>query len=305
MRQARRFSKTARLRQLSQPGALILLSGCSAGVLDPQGPVGAAEKMILINSLGIMMAIAVPTILATLGMAWWFRASNVKARYRPDWDYSGRVELVTWSIPAMAILLLGGIAWVGSHDLDPPKPLASTVKPVNVEVVSLDWKWLFIYPDQGIASVNRLVVPAGVPISFRLTSATVMNSFFVPQLGSQIYTMSGMTTRLNLQADKPGSYVGLSAQFSGDGFSGMRFRLDAVSAVQYAAWLAVTKGKAPALDAASYRELAKPSTNVAPIYYGSVPSGMFDAIAVLKPVPVSSSVAAAPREASSSPSKKV
>ena len=131
------------------------LGGCSEGVLDPKGPIAAAERQILFNSLGIMLAIVIPTILATLGVAFWFRASNSRARYLPDFEYSGRLELLVWSIPAMTVLLVGGVAWVGSHDLDPRKPIASTVKPVSVQVVSLDWKWLFIYPDQGIASVNQ------------------------------------------------------------------------------------------------------------------------------------------------------
>ena len=195
-----------------------MLGGCSEGVLDPKGPIAAAERQILFNSLGIMLAIVIPTILATLGVAWWFRSSNKRARYLPNFDYSGRLEMLVWSIPAMTVLLVGGVAWVGSHDLDPRKPIASTVKPVRVQVVSLDWKWLFIYPDQGIATVNQLTIPVGTPVSFELTSSGVMNSFFVPQLGSQIYTMAGMVTRLHLQADHPGTYRGLSAQFSGDGF---------------------------------------------------------------------------------------
>ena len=265
--------------RITPVGLVLLLSGCApSGVMDPQGPVGAAEKLILFNSLGIMLAIVIPTILATLGVAWWFRASNTKARYRPDWEYSGRVELVVWAIPAMVVLLLGGIGWVGSHDLDPPKPIASPTKPLDVEVVSLDWKWLFIYPDQSIASVNRLVVPAGTPIRFRLTSASVMNSFFVPQLGSQIYTMSGMATRLNLQADKPGSYPGLSAQFSGDGFSDMRFTVDAVTPQQFAGWSAGAKGQGPMLDAAGYTALAQQSKKIAPFTYRQVAPGLFDAI---------------------------
>src|SRR5580704_13909285 len=159
------------------------LGGCSEGVLDPKGPIASAERLILLNSTGIMLAIVIPTMLATLAVAFWFRSSNWRARYRPDFTYSGRLEMLVWSIPIMTVLLVGGVAWVGSHDLDPPKPIASAVKPVRVQVVSLDWKWLFIYPDQGIAAVNQLTVPEGTPISFELTSAGVMNSFFVPQLG--------------------------------------------------------------------------------------------------------------------------
>src|ERR1700692_1606463 len=154
-----------------------MVSGCSEGVLDPKGPIAAAGRLILFNSLGIMLAIVIPTILATLAVGFWFRASNRRAAYLPDFDYSGRLELLVWSIPAMTVLLVGGVAWIGAHDLDPRKAIASTVRPVTVRVVSLDWKWLFIYPEQGIASVNHLVVPVGTPISFELTSSTVMNRF--------------------------------------------------------------------------------------------------------------------------------
>src|ERR1700751_1978538 len=159
-----------------------ILGGCSEGVLDPKGPIAAAERQILFNSLGIMLAIVIPTILATLGVAYWFRSSNERARYLPDFAYSGRLEILVWSIPAMTVFLVGGVAWVGSHDLDPRKLIASTAKPVSIQVVSLDWKWLFIYPEQGVASVNQLTIPAGTPVSFELTSSGVMNSFFVPQL---------------------------------------------------------------------------------------------------------------------------
>jgi cytochrome o ubiquinol oxidase subunit II len=258
---------------------ILALAACSGdGVLDPQGPIASAEKTILFNSLGIMLAIVIPTILATLGVAWWFRASNARAKYLPDWEYSGRLEMVVWSIPAMTVLLLGGIGWVGSHDLDPPKPIPSTTNPVEVDVVSLDWKWLFIYPDLGIASVNRLVVPAGAPVTFALTSSGVMNSFFVPQLGSQIYTMAGMTTHLQLQADQPGTYPGLSAQFSGDGFSDMSFTVDAVSPDKFTEWVGATRGKGQELDPKSYRALAQPSKAVAPATYGSVSQDLFQTI---------------------------
>jgi len=258
--------------------ACLAIGGCNRGLLDPVGPVGHAEKMILINSTAIMLAIVIPVIIATIAFAWWFRRGNAKATYRPDWEYSGAVEMVVWAIPALTIMLLGGIAWIGSHDLEPSKPLQSPVQPLKVEVVSLDWKWLFIYPDQGIATVNQLVVPAGVPVSYRLTSATVWNGFFVPQFGTMIYTMPRMTTRLNLQADRPGVYDGLSSHFSGDGFSGMRFKVHAVPPGQFSAWARGARGATPALDGHTYTDLAKPSSYVAPITYGSVAPGLFDAI---------------------------
>jgi cytochrome o ubiquinol oxidase subunit 2 len=254
------------------------LGGCSEGVLDPKGPIASGERQILFNSLGIMLAIVIPTILATLGVAFWFRSSNTRAVYLPDFEYSGRLELLVWSIPAMTVLLVGGVAWIGAHDLDPHKPISSTAKPLNVQVVSLDWKWLFIYPEQGIASVNQLTVPAGIPISFELTSATVMNSFFVPQLGSQIYTMSGMATHLQLQADHVGAYPGLSANFSGDGFADMRFTVDAVPPEQFAQWVTAARNGGPELDAASYVDLAKPSHAVAPFTYRTVAPGLFSGI---------------------------
>jgi len=249
-----------------------------AGVLDPQGPIGTAERLILLNATAIMLAVVIPVIVLMLGVAWWFRAGNARAQYRPDWAYSGPVELVVWSIPALVVLFLGGIAWVGSHDLDPPKPIVSQAKPIEIEVVSLDWKWLFIYPQQGVASVNRLVVPTGTPLSFRITSASVMNSFFVPQLGSQIYAMAGMTTRLHLQADKPGTYPGLSAQFSGDGFSDMRFEVVAVPQAQFDAWLTSARAAKDKLDAGSLARLAKPGISPLPLTYASVPAQLFDTI---------------------------
>jgi cytochrome o ubiquinol oxidase subunit II len=261
-----------------------------SGVLDPQGPIGLAERTILFNATAIMLAVVIPTIILTLVFAWWFRQTNTKARYLPDWSYSGSIEVVVWSIPVLVIVFLGGIAWVGSHDLDPAKPIESTVQPIRIQVVSMDWKWLFIYPDHGVAAVNRLVVPAATPISFQLTSATVMNSFFVPQLGSQIYTMAGMTTRLHLQADKPGTYPGISAQFSGEGFSSMRFDVVAQSESDFAAWLAATRSNGRALDATSYAELEKPTMALPPSTFGSVAANFFDGIVKMDmhgPTPVS------------------
>jgi cytochrome o ubiquinol oxidase subunit 2 len=222
-----------------------------------------------------MLAIVIPTILATLAVAFWYRASNRRAQYLPDFEYSGRLELLVWSIPTMTVLLVGGVAWVGAHDLDPRKPIDASAKPVTIQVVSLDWKWLFIYPEQGIASVNHLTIPVGTPVSFELTSASVMNSFFVPQLGSQIYTMSGMTTHLWLQADQVGSYPGLSANFSGEGFADMRFTVDAVAPEQFTHWIAAAQGNGPVLDPAAYADLLKPSQAIVPYTYRSVAPEMF------------------------------
>jgi len=248
------------------------------GVLDPHGPVAAAERTILLNATVIMLAVIVPVIVLTLAFAWWFRAGNRRARRDPDWAYSGAIEVTVWSIPALVILFLGGIAWIGSHDLDPARPLSSRSPPLTVQVVSLDWKWLFIYPELGVASVNRMVVPAGTPLRLRLTSATVMNSFFVPQLGSQIYTMGGMTTTLHLLADHPGTYAGLSANFSGDGFSDMRFDAVALAPDEFARWLAGVRSAAAPLDAAHYAALARPGVAAATATYAPVAPGLFETI---------------------------
>src|SRR5882724_3839894 len=247
-----------------------ILGGCTEGVLDPKGPIAVADRQILLNALGIMLAIVIPVALATLGVAFWFRASNVRARYRPDFTYSGRLEMLVWSIPLMTVLLVGTVAWIGAYDLDPPKPIVSSTKPLKIQVVSLDWKWLFIYPQQGVASVNHLTIPAGTPVSFQLTSSGVMNSFSVPQLGGQIYTMAGMVTRLHLQADQTETFRGMSANYSGAGFSDMYFNVDAVPAEGFAQWVAATRTTGPVLDAQTYADLAKPSQAVAPFTYRAV-----------------------------------
>ena len=266
------------LRGLVVCAAAVVASCSQTGVMDPRGPVAAAEWLLMINATEIMLVVVVPVILLTLWVAWWYRASNERAGRDLDWRYQGGVEFVTWSIPALVVILLGGVTWIGAHQLDPRAPLPGNAKPVRVDVVSLDWKWLFIYPDQGIAAVNQLVLPVATPVSFRLTSATVMNAFFVPQLGSQIYTMGGMTTHLSLLADKPGEYPGFSANFSGDGFSEMRFVVKSVPAGDFNAWLEQARGTGSALDEASYAELAKPRKGVPPTTYRSVEPKLFERI---------------------------
>ena len=256
-------------------------AACHASVLDPQGPIGHADRTILIDSLAIMLAIVIPTIVATLGFAWWFRASNPRARRLPEWAFSGQIELVVWSIPVMVIILLGGVTWLGSHQLDPAKPLSSPARPIDIQVVSLDWKWLFIYPRQHVASVNQLVVPAGVPLRFSLTSASVMNAFFVPQLGSMIYTMNGMATTLYLQADRPGTFRGISAHYSGEGFSDMHFDVRALSSGEFAAWIETTRSEGQALTADRYSALATQSVNVPVTLYNDVDPHLFDKIVML------------------------
>jgi cytochrome o ubiquinol oxidase subunit 2 len=251
-------------------------------VLYPAGPVGEADYTLLIDSLAIMLAIVVPTIVAILGCAWWYRASNTRAHYLPGFVYSGQLEIIVWAIPLLTIMLLGGVAWVGAHDLDPAKPLPSKDAALTVQVVSLDWKWLFIYPDQKVASVNHLVIPAGVPVHFDLTSASVMNAFFIPQLGSMIYTMNGMRTQLNLAADAPGTFAGLSSHFSGDGFSTMHFDVDSVAADRFSGWVnEARQGGTSALTSQSYAELSKQTQSVAPFTYKDVEPGLFQKIVTL------------------------
>jgi cytochrome o ubiquinol oxidase subunit II len=273
--------RSCRTRRLhwSVVGAAILVASCRPeGVLDPRGPIASAERLLLINATAIMLVVVIPVIVATLAFAWWYRSSNTRASRGTDKSYEGRIEFVVWSIPALTVILLGGVIWIGSHQLDPRAPIPGKSDPLRVDVVALDWKWLFIYPDQGVAAVNQLVIPAGTPVEFRLTSATVMNSFFVPQLGSQIYTMGGMTTHLNLLADRPGEYPGFSANFSGDGFSEMRFVVNAVPAGDFNAWLEQVRGTGSTLDDAEYAELAKPSKAVPPTTYRSVEPNLFERI---------------------------
>jgi cytochrome o ubiquinol oxidase subunit 2 len=257
--------------------ACVLCSCRKAGVLDPQGPVSAAERLILLNATAIMLVVVVPVIVLTLAVAWWYRASNTRAVRRPEWSYSGQVELVVWAIPAMVVILLAGVAWIGSQQLDPARKLESREKPIRIEVVSLDWKWLFIYPDQQVATVGQLVVPIGTPIEFVLTSATVMNAFFVPQLGSQIYTMPGMTTHLSLLAEHAGDYPGFSSHFSGDGFSDMRFTLHAVPNAEFGEWIARTRSQGVELNDAAYMQLMR-GGNVASRNYGRVDAMLFEHI---------------------------
>jgi cytochrome o ubiquinol oxidase subunit 2 len=248
-------------------------------ILDPQGPIGAADKTILIDSIAIMLAIVLPTIIAIFAFAFWFRDSNTRAFYWPNWEYSGRIELVVWSIPALTVILLGGVAWIGSHQLDPAARVEGTGSPIRIQVVSLDWKWLFIYPDQRIATVNALTVPAGAPLDFELTSGSVMTAFFIPQFGSMIYTMNRMVTRLHLRADNEGTYQGLAAHFSGDGFPDMLFDVHVVSQLAFADWVAGIARTDRVMNAESYGKLARQSVETSKLTYRLDDPRLFDAIA--------------------------
>ncbi len=263
--------------------AALVLSGCHMAVMDPQGPIGMQEKDLIILAVLLMLIPVVPVIFMTLWFAWRYRASNTKATYAPDFEHSNRIEAVVWAIPTLIIIALGAVTWVSTHALDPRAPLAAQspqaqVKPVEVEVVSLDWKWLFIYPEYNVASVNELALPVGTPVHFKLTSASVMNSFFIPQLGSQIYTMTGMETQVSLRADRAGSYDGISANYSGEGFAGMKFKANAMSDADFKAWIARAQASGAALDSPAYTALAKPGMTDKPVYYTTADPMLFHKI---------------------------
>jgi cytochrome o ubiquinol oxidase subunit 2 len=257
------------------------LTSCS-GVLNPVGPVGEGDAKILIDSTAVMLAIVIPTIVLAFWMAWHYRASNTTAEYLPYWSYSGRIEAVVWSIPILTIMFIGGLIWIGSYQLDPFKPLPSKTAPIEVQVVSLDWKWLFIYPHEGIATINQLVVPAATPVHFSITSASVFNVFFVPRLGSMIYAMPGMVSQLHLQADDPAELWGTSAQFSGDGFSDMQFQVRSVSDADFQNWVNSVRSSGATLDQAAYTNLMQQTQRVPPSTYKATDPQLFDAIATQK-----------------------
>lgn len=247
-------------------------------VLDPAGPISAGNGQILINSLLVMLVIVIPTLCVTIFFAWWFRQSNPKAKYRPDWAHSGHIELIVWGIPLLVVFFLSGLIWVGSHELDPGKPINENEQHLQIDVVSLDWKWLFIYPANLSASLNELVLPINTEIHFRVTSGTVMNMFFIPQLGSMIAAMNGMESHLHLKATQSGVYQGMAAQFSGEGFSDMQFSVRVVSDDEFHNWLATTTKSADVLDEKRYLLLAQKRSVEKPHFYGSVDPTLFKMI---------------------------
>jgi len=256
-----------------------LLQGCGELiVLNPKGPVGDSERTLILTSFGLMLVVVIPVIFMSLYFPLKYRASNKKARYEPNWSYSKRIEIVMWLIPLVIVGILSGLVWTETKRLDPYLPLEPSARQLPIEVVSLDWKWLFIYPEQNIAVVNEMYFPAKEPLSFSLTSDTVMTSFFIPQLGSQIYAMAGMKTKLHLLADEPGVYAGQNQQISGDGFSTMSFKAVAVSPEEFEAWVAKVKSSPEELDFARFEELKKPSAAVPPTYFSSVAPGLFEKI---------------------------
>lgn len=266
----RNLSKVALVTSVS------LLAGCQGGVLDPKGQVGMDEKYLIILSTLLMLLVVIPVIAMTLYFSWKYREGRDHEIYAPKWAHSQKIELVIWVVPIIIILILGVITWRSTQALDPYKPLEHERDHLTVEVISLNWKWLFIYPDQGIASVNELVIPINTPVEFKITSDTTMNSFFIPQLGSQIYTMAGMETKLHLIADQPGTFKGFSANYSGAGFTGMKFDTIATPTDEgFTQWIEQAKQSNQPLTLASYQQLAEPSEDNPVSYYSSVSERLF------------------------------
>lgn len=265
---------------------LPLLAGCKTVVLHPSGDVAARQAHLLVQSTLLMLIIIVPVMALTIWFAWRYRASNRKASYLPDWDHSTKLELVIWAIPLLIIVSLGALTWVGTHLLDPYRPLdrisadkpATGEAPLQVQVVAMDWKWLFIYPEQGIATVNDLAVPVDRPVEFTLTSTSVMNSFYIPAMAGMIYAMPGMQTTLHGVFNEAGEYQGLASHYSGAGFSGMRFKTHVVDQAGFDDWIAKAAASGQVLDRARYLELEHPSENVAPTAFAQVDPMLFQRV---------------------------
>lgn len=266
---------------------LATLSGCNMVVMAPSGDIAAQQRDLIVVSTILMLVIIVPVIFLTLFFAWRYRQSNTAATYDPEWHHSTGLEVIIWSAPLAIIIALGAITWVSTHKLDPYRPLdridaarpvTDAVKPITVEVVALDWKWLFFYPDYGIATVNEMAAPVDVPINFKLTASSVMNSFYVPALAGMIYTMPGMETKLHAVINKAGEYEGLSSNYSGDGFSHMRFKFHGLDQAGFDAWIARVKQNGTALNRDAYLKLEKPSSKEPVRYYASVDDGLYDAV---------------------------
>ncbi|POR53264.1 ubiquinol oxidase subunit II [Bosea psychrotolerans] len=277
----------SRFRIIAVLPLLALLGGCNFVVLAPAGDVAAQQRDLVVISTILMLLIIIPVMALTVFFAWRYRHSNKEARYEPDWDHSTGLELVIWSAPLLIIICLGALTWMGTHLLDPyrqlgriaaGRPVPQTAKPLEVNVVALDWKWLFIYPEYGVATVNELAAPVDRPISFRITSSSVMNSFYVPALAGQIYAMAGMQTRLHGVINRPGRYQGFSANYSGAGFSGMRFAFHGLTDADFDGWIAQAKAADGALDRATYLQLERPSENDPVRRYANVDPKLFNAI---------------------------
>ncbi|WP_430441690.1 ubiquinol oxidase subunit II [Shinella sp.] len=269
------------------PLMLVLLTGCNMVVMSPSGDIAAQQRDLIVVSTILMLIIIVPVLAMTLYFAWHYRQSNTAAKYDPEWHHSTGLEVAIWSAPLAIIIALGAITWVSTHKLDPYRPLerldaarpvTEEMKPITVEVVALDWKWLFFYPEYGIATVNEMAAPVDVPINFKLTASSVMNSFYVPALAGMIYTMPGMETKLHAVINKAGEYEGLSSNYSGDGFSHMRFKFHGVDQAGFEAWVARVKQNGTALNRDAYLKLEKPSVKEPVRYYATVDNGLYQAV---------------------------
>ncbi len=266
---------------------MLLLAGCNMVVMAPSGDIAVQQRDLIIVSTVLMLLIIVPVIFLTLFFAWRYRQSNTQATYDPEWHHSTRLEVVIWSAPLAIIIALGAVTWISTHQLDPYRPLdridaertiPADTKPLNVEVVALDWKWLFIYPDLGIATVNELAAPVDTPINFKITASSVMNSFYIPALAGQIYAMPGMETKLHAVINHPGEFEGFSANYSGPGFSGMHFKFHGLSQADFDQWVQNAKTQGTALNRDAYLKLEKPSQREPVRYYASFDDGLYGAI---------------------------
>ena len=262
---------------MSLIAATVMLSGCNMVLMNPKGAIGVEQRTLIITAIALMLIVVIPVIFMAFAFAWKYRASNKDAKYSPNWSHSNKIEAVVWTIPIIIIAILGTITWKTTHELDPFKPIVTDKKPMTIEVVSLDWKWLFIYPEQGIATVNELAFPKDVPVEFKITSNSVMNSFFIPQLGGQIYAMAGMQTKLHLIGNEAGKYDGISSSFSGRGFSGMKFTaIVTPTEGDFDQWVAKVKESSNNLNATSdFNKLAEPSENNPVEYFSSVKPNLF------------------------------
>jgi cytochrome o ubiquinol oxidase subunit 2 len=265
----------------------LTLSNCKAVVLSPSGDIALQQRDLLIQSTLLMLLIIIPVMALIVFFSWKYRASNKDATYEPDWDHSTHLELVIWSAPLLIIICLGAITWLGTHLLDPYRPLdrlakgqqvAKAAEKLEVNVVALDWKWLFIYPEYNIGTVNELAVPVNRPLDFHITASSVMNSFYIPALAGQIYAMAGMETRLHAVLNQPGEYEGFSANYSGAGFSDMKFAFHGYEAGEFNKWVGKVKKDGIALNRTTYRTLVKPSEKNPVQYYSSVESGLYRSV---------------------------
>lgn len=256
----------------------LMLHGNDLAILNPKGLIAEKQRNLIMFATLLSVIVVIPVFILTFTIAWKYRAGNIAARYTPDWDHNSKLEAVWWGIPIAIILVLSVVTWQSSHDLDPYKPLASTAKPVTIQVVALQWKWLFIYPEQQIATVNYVRFPAAAPVNFQITADAPMNSFWIPELGGQIYAMSGMSTKLHLMAGSVGSYNGSSANLSGKGFAGMKFVAESTSQADFDRWVAQAKTSPNRLDSAGYAVLHEPSENNPRATYSAAEHNLYDMV---------------------------